>query len=555
MSAPRGARCALTALLALLPLATIAAAPAPAPVRPPASSTGAPATAAGQAPPDTFAEKVLVREIEVVVELPGALRESRRRALGPQDFQVLEDGNFRQVVKASAVAATDSAPWRLVLYFDRVLADADTVFFTANSLAQQAARLTGLGTVDVVVADPRPRVALAECRDAKQLEQALTDLAAQAGRQRSAPRQTPSAQTQGQPGAGQRPAPRPGQADGGGAGAAAAAGPEAQVVRLQEDRLVALIAALPSGGPHALVLVANGFDTSRSGGNADSATAAVAEEPARTLAAYGWITLAAPMRRRELGIEHRETTDIERIRQSNSGHEAPGSTLPPEILPQSAPSSRLQHEGMLSLFVEPSSATLIAMANATAGTVVGYPGQLTAALDTLAKRWHLYYLAPDPEDGRPRPVEVRLSPGATVLRAPVWRRSSTTEEVSAARLRQLLAGGAGRGTLALKVTPAAAGRRSLKITVSPYAIGDPLTAGPYRVSVAFAGAASATPATVQHRLLSGARFSEHGWSETLALDMPAGSRRVGVEVEDLAHQLWGATAIDLPAEPPPPAGR
>jgi hypothetical protein len=548
MSAPRGARCALAALLALLPLATIAAAPAP--PRPPASSTGAPPAAAGQAPPDTFAEKVLVREIEVVVELPASLRESRRRALGPQDFQVLEDGNFRQVVKASAVAATDSAPWRLVLYFDRVLADADTVFFTANSLAQQAARLTGLGTVDVVVADPRPRVALAECRDAKQLEQALTDLAAQTRRQQSAPRQAPSAQTQGQPGAGQR----PGQAGGGGAGAATAAGPEAQVVRLQEDRLVALIAGMPSGGPHALVLVANGFDTSRSGGNADSATAAVAEEPARTLAAYGWITLAAPMRRQELGIEHRETTDVERIRQGNSGHEAPGSTLPPEILPQSAPRSGLQHEGVLNLFVEPSSATLIAMASATAGTVVGYPGQLTAALDTLAKRWHLYYLAPDPEDGRPRPVEVRLSPGATVLRAPVWRRSSTTEEVSAARLRQLLAGGADRGRLALKVTPAGADRRSLKITLSPYATGDPLTAGPYRVSIAFAGAESATPATVQHRLLSGARFSEHGWSETLALDVPAGSRRVGVEVEDLAHQLWGATAINLAAETPP-AGR
>jgi hypothetical protein len=566
MSAPRRAKqakqapaelralLALFALFALLALAAVtAAAPPPPSAAGPARKDAA--AAAGQAKPETYAEKVLVREIEVVVELPESLRESRRKALGPQDFQVLEDGNFRQVVKASPVAAAEPAPWHLVLYFDRVLADPDTVFFTANTLAQQAARLTALGAVDVVIADPQPRVALAECREPKQLEQALTELAAQAGRQRGAPRQAearPQAPGQREAGRLQASGAKAGQP--GAAAASSAAGLEPQAVRRQEDRLVALAAGHPGGGPHALVLVANGFDTSRSGGSADSATAAVAEEPARTLAAYGWITLAAPMRRQELGIEHRETTDVERIRQSNSGREAPGSSVPPEILPQAAPGSRLNYEGVLNVFVEPGSATLIAMASATAGMVIGYPGQLTAALDGLAKRWHLYYLAPDPEDGRPRPVEVRLSPGATVLRAPVWRRSSTTEEVPAARLRQLLAGGADHGTLAVRVTPAAADRRSFKVTVSPYVTHDPLTAGPYRLSVAFAGPAIAVP-PVQHRLLSGAGFSEKGWTETLTLDVPAGARRAAVAVEDLSHQTWGATVTALPAESQPPAGR
>jgi hypothetical protein len=551
-------RAALAPLAACAGFAALAALAALAPLGGAAAATPA---GTAEAKPESFAEKVLVREIEVVVELPDSLRESRRRSLGPQDFEVLEDGHFRQVVKASAIAAGEAGPWHLVLYFDRMLADADTVFITANALAQQSVQLTGLGSVDLVIADPQPRLALAESRDPKALEQALVDLAAQAQRQRDAasPGQGAAAararkpgpaetqrQTQAQPGprGRQEAAPRRGQATPG--------APEPEVVRRQEDRLVSLVAGRPGSGPRALVLVANGFDTSSSGDGADSAAAAVAEEPARTLAAYGWITIAAPMRRQELGIEHREMTDLERIRQSNAGREAPGSTLPPEILPQAAPDSRLKYEGVISLFVEPGSATLNAMVSATAGTVVGYPGQLAAALSGLAKRWDLFYLAPDPADGRPRPVEVRLSPGATALRAPVWRRSSTTDEVSAARLRQLLAGGADRGTLALQARPAA-DRRSLQLTVGAFSTGDSFAPGPYRLSLAFAGPGIPRPA-VQHRLLAGAGLTEKGWTETLKLDIPPGARRVGVAVEDLAHQIWGATAVDL-APSPPPAGR
>jgi hypothetical protein len=616
MSAPPRAAAVLAAALAahapLALTAPAAAAPrpaAPAPVRPPAPQ-----------PPESFAERVVVREIEVVVELPDTLRESRRKSLAPQDFQVVEDGRFRQVVKAAPVAAGEAGAWQLVIYCDRVLADADTVFSTANALAQRAEQLTSLGTVALVVADPAPRFVLAETREPKMLEQALIDIAAQAGRDRDAARQAKpqaaaaalrqaQAQEQEQAGAqgpGQKQGPAAGrtggqaQAPGQGSAAgratgqapprqasprlettrqeqAAAAAPDPEAVRRQEDRLISLLAGRASSGPRALVLVANGFDTSHSGDGADSATAAVAEEPARTLAAYGWITIAAAMRRQDVGVAHREITDLERIRQSNAGREAPGSSVPPEILPQAAPKSRLQYDGVLGVFVEPTSASLHAMASATAGTVAGFPTQLTAALTGLAKRWHVYYLAPDPEDGRPRPVEVRLSPEGTPLRAPVWRRSSTPEEVSAARLRQILAGGPGHGTLpvtatasapapsapastapapapaprsagasAAGATPAAGagGRRSLRVAVGAYSVPDSAAAGPFRVSIAFAGAAGAVPA-VQHRLLIDARLTEKGWTETLPLDLPPGTRKVGVAVEDLGHQLWGATEIDL----------
>ncbi|HEY6320214.1 MAG TPA: hypothetical protein VJA16_01515 [Thermoanaerobaculia bacterium] len=538
-STPSAASAALAALLALSAWPVARAAPPPS--QPAATRAGSSAGAAGparpavpasSAPPESFEEKVLVREIEVVVELPESLRESRRKALGPQDFQVTEDGRFRQVVKASPVMAGEAGPWQLVIYVDRVLAEPETVFVSANALAQRSAQLTALGTVALVVADPAPRILLAETREPKMLEQALTDVAAQAERQRTAS---------------SHPAPRQEKAG----------APEPEVVRRQEDQLVALLAGRSGGGPRALVLVANGFDTSTSGGAADSAKEAVGEEPGRTLAAYGWITLAAPMRRQELGTPHREMTDVERIRQSNSGRDAPGSRVPPEILPQAGPKSILQYDEVLSLFVEPTSATLTAMASATAGTVIGTPLQLTAALKSLTKRWHIFYLAPDPEDGKTRPVEVHLSPEGTALRTPAWRRSSTPDAVAAARLRQVLAGGADHGTLPLTATatlvtatPAHPGdqRRSLRVTVGAFSPPDSMAAGPYRLSIAFAGGPGAAP-TIEHRLLTGAGLTEKGWTETLPLDVPPGARKLGVAVEDLTHQLWGSTAVDLGAPP------
>jgi hypothetical protein len=493
--------------------------------------TGAPpppANAAGAPRSEGFGEKVLVREIEVVVELPASVHESRRRSLGPQDFQVLEDGTSRQVVKASPVNAGEASPWQVVLYFDRVLADPETVFFSANSLAQRAAQLTDLGGVDMVVADPAPRVVLAGCHEPRALEQALTDLAAQAERQRDGG--AAAAKTKGQ-------------------ASQDAAGPALPAVRRQEDRLVSLIASHPSGGPRALVLVADGFDTSKSGGNATTATAAVAEEPARTLAAYGWVAIAAPMRRQELGVEHREMTDIERMRQNASGS-APGSTVPPEILPEAAPNTHLNYDGVLNLFVQPGSASLTAIASATGGTVVGYPAQLTAALTSLAKRWHLFYLAPDPEDGKPRPVEVRLLPAGTVLRAPVWRRSSTTEEIAAARLRGALEGGAEHGTLPITATLAAGNSRSLRIAVGAFATADALPAGPFRLSISYAAPGSPTSA-VQHQILSRPDLGEKGWTETVTLDPPPGAAKVAVEVEDLTHQVWGTAVTSLSTGPVP----
>jgi hypothetical protein len=541
------------------------------------------AAAGGAPPPQTFAEKVLVSEVEVVVELPETLSSARRRALRPGDFVVQEDGVLRPVAKAEPIGvpaagslraagssrgaapasagreAAEAGPWDLLVYVDRVLADPDMTFLGTVVLAEHAAALTRLGRVEIVIADPRPRQAQPATGEARWLEQTLAGMADEARRQRdrqARERRTPP--------------------EGGGG-----TSPDEQAVRRQQDRLLDFIAARHPSGPHALLLVAGGFEP-RSGPAAPPS--AGAEETALTLAAYGWVTIALPMQRVGLGAARSGESDAERLRELTGGGSAP-----PNILPSHPRETQLAHEGVINLFVEPGAGSLRALASLTAGTIVGYDTQLVPALDGLEHRWHLFYQAPDEPDGKLHQREVRLTPEGTVLRAPAWRRSSTPETVAAARLRLLLAGDAAQpGTRRLAVSavlrPAAgrtaAGRTAdseLHLAMAAFNVPDGTPPGPFRVSVAFAGD-PATPiksdrdpaplalpiksdrdpaAAVlrslpteppRHQVLDRAPPGGRGWSQDLPVAVPSGARRLAVCVEDLAHQLWGGTTVDLAAQ-------
>src|SRR4051812_8909668 len=69
--------------------------------------------------PQTFSGQLDIREREIVVELPENLR---RRRLRPDEFQVLVDGQPREVTRAEPVSREGPAPWTVLVYVDRVLA-------------------------------------------------------------------------------------------------------------------------------------------------------------------------------------------------------------------------------------------------------------------------------------------------------------------------------------------------------------------------------------------------------------------------------------------------
>jgi hypothetical protein len=499
-----------------------------------------------------------------VVELPESLSSARRRALRPGDFVVQEDGVLRSVAKAEPIGlpaagspraagflrgagrasagrqAVEPGPWDLLVYVDRVLADPDMRFLGTVVLAEHAAALTRLGSVEIVIADPRPRQALPATGEARGLEQSLAGVADEARLQRdrqARERRTPPEGSGGTP-------------------------PDEVAVRRQQDRLLDFIAARRPSGPHALLLVAGGFEP-RSGPAAPPS--AGAEETASTLAAYGWVTIALPMQRVGLGPARSVESDAERLRELTGGGSAP-----PNILPSRPRATPLAHEGVINLFVEPGAGSLRALASLTAGTIVGYDTQLVPALDSLERRWHLFYQAPDEPDGKLHQREVRLTPEGTVLRAPAWRRSSTPETVAAARLRLLLAGDAAQpGSRRLAVSavlrpaagrpaPARAADGELHLAVAAFKSPDGTPPGPFRVSVAFAGdpalptrsPAREPPLPIEpprHQVFDRTPAGGRGWSQDLPVAVPSGSRRLAVCVEDLAHQLWGGTTVDLAA--------
>src|SRR5206468_544719 len=90
------------------------------------------------------------------------------------EVTVSEDGTARRVVGTGAIGA--ERPWRVVIWIDRMLSGSRTVRGAAGALAAQAPTLVLLGTVEVIVAEPEPRMVLPPTRDARAVDEALSRL-------------------------------------------------------------------------------------------------------------------------------------------------------------------------------------------------------------------------------------------------------------------------------------------------------------------------------------------------------------------------------------------
>lgn len=461
-------------------------------------------------PPETFSEQVFVREMELVADLPDVLQDN---GFAPGDFQVLVDGQPREVTRVEPVAdAADPRPWSVVVYVDEVLASPGTVFYAGLALAEQAAGLTGLGNVEVVTAGSDPVVALPATREARPVDEVLTGLSAKARVERDQGLKRPDL-----------PAAR------------------------QLEKLVAFLTARRATGPRVLFLVADGFGvTAEESALLEGKSAATPlpgspiaafRDTARLLAAYGWVTVPVPLRKEGLGLPHSTVSDVDRIRASTEGY-----GMPPVILIPRR-STSLAYEGVIDVLVEPQTAPLRALARPTTGTVVGYDVQLGPLLDDLSRRWRVWVAAPDTVDGRVLPVEVRIPGRSKDVRAQEWVRSGTPEGVAEARLRNLLAGEPPAGGLPLEVEvrDAAPSALEIRLAAAPFKAAGPSTPGPVRISYAFAAGDGSVH--VRHRLVPAEGVAERGWSHTAREELPAGTRKVAVVVEDLSTETWNGRAL------------
>jgi len=470
--------------------------------------------------PERFTEEFTVRETGVVIEMPDALLDNEVPA---EELTVLLGGQLIPVRRLERLEEND---WQLVVYVDRVLAKPDTLFHSVLALSQSSADLARLGSVEVVVADPMPRVVLPASREPKRVHAVLADLANEARLALSRPQQGPPASSP----------------------------PDEAILRLQLDRLLAHLTARPASGPHALFLTADSFRLppaqvdllTRSGDAPVTGLPGVLTGTSRMLAAYGWVTTLLALRGDDAGEERSEMSDTERFRQHAGGWGGDNGGVPPVIPFRGPRPSTLRFEKVIDLFLLPDFAPLRALSQPTAGTVLGFEEQLGAALRGLRTRWRLWYEAPSAVDGQVRPLEVRLRQDVQP-RAQRWIRASTPEGIAETRLRLLLGGGTppeGNLSLQASLQKKEDADAELRLEVAPFSVAGSPPSGPVRVSLAFADA-DGRATGVRHETAPAIEDSGKGWRHTLTLRLPGDSPRLGVCVEDLARERWSCTTLDL----------
>lgn len=552
--------------------------------------SGAPAGAQTGTREEPFTGIARVTAVEIVVaveDASGPLPDD----LGPDDFAVFEDGEpvpvvgvevWRRgtVVRRSAaggpprVEVSDQPPWswHTVVYFDQVLSSSRSVRRVAEALAAQAGRLTRLGTVEIVTANPTAQRVLAPTRSGALVEQSLARLARQAtGRDEL--RRIRRQLVHDQQVLGARSV-REGQI-------AALVAEESGLLRRQHDVLMAAIAGQLHDGPRALLLVNDGYDLrpidfysqflgshlesdgsfAQSAGTsrtlptlqADGGRAAVAgdvEQLARTLAAGGWVTVNLTFGALDAG----SATGAEMTGRGRSGDIALRGFV------------EFNAEGVDDVVARPLDPGRL-LAQATGGDVLTGAGALPETLERLEDRVRLTYQVERPADGRLREIEVRARRPGLEVWAPRWAGSTAPEAVAAARARRLLEGGADRGELpvtaaaALEPEPAAAGERDaprrgrLQARVDLRPLGAALAAAgatPVRVTVA-ASFAAGEP-FVRHDVIDGQELAGlDAWTYGLPLTLPRGIERLSVVFEELTTGAWGgarAAIVEgaLPAE-------
>ncbi|RMH17825.1 MAG: hypothetical protein D6696_14720, partial [Acidobacteria bacterium] len=243
-------------------------------------------------PPAPFAGEERVVAIDLMVAVDGDDGRKLPSDLRPRDFEIRHDGEARPVVALEVPDAEGAEPWSSVIWLDLVLTARPAVRWAASVLGEQAEALVALGSVEVVVADPHPRVLLEATRDAALVMSTLARFALEPMNAEDA---VVAVRDDALESAGEVPAAEL---------VRAAMTAEEALIRRQQDDLLGWLAERPGGGARrALFLVSGGFDldpqafyATHLGSEATAAAgapafAAIAEGTARLLAAYGWITL------------------------------------------------------------------------------------------------------------------------------------------------------------------------------------------------------------------------------------------------------------------------
>ena len=466
--------------------------------------------------------------VELTVQVLDSKGELPRATVQPGDFTVLEDGQPRPISGISPL----SQPWRIVIYVDRMLTGSRTLRAAAGSLAERARELALLGTVELVVAEPQPRVVLAPTQNVKAIDEALSKLWLGAeGRDDIRVLRQRFRDEKGIEGVD----PQDRMAE--------AVEAETRLVRRQQDALAEWLVAQNGRGPRALFLVSDGFDVDPAKfyrkelsvtvpDEVPGTLEKVALETVQTAAALGWTAFPLPVGDASLPdlrrVQRRSTPQVPiggsvRIGKKNDNKDQ---TPPlPSLLAGNEP--------------------LTWLAEATGGEIVLQGPNVVTVLSRLRSRFALRYDAPRELDGRPHAVEVTTSRPDLTVRARRWDVAGIPEAVAAARARRLLDGeedGAGI-EISARVSPSATGEPGQPGTLD-LRVENPDVRGPLRLTIA--GPAG----TSWHHLLTDkdlAGTEPNVYRVPVPLETEA--ETTAVTVASLSGGPWGGLVVTLSGGP------
>lgn len=452
------------------------------------------------APPETFRDQLAVREAEIVVGLPPALQTERDRTLRPEDFVVRVGGEPRKVVRLAPLAR-ESAPWRLVVVVDPVLAHPDTIVASLLALASQADEIAKFGKVDLAEVDVSGSRTTWIGRDLAGSEPIAFALAEAAGKARADRRRNDPHR--------------------------------ALASRAVAGRLGAIVQFLlddAGGGPRAVALPLDPLD----------AQEALAPDEgigrsARLLAAYGWAVLPLG-----LGVDSGFTLDAPGVSDYDHWNDTSfvGRALDIRGVLRWLRGKRAMPPPRARVTIEsetlPGRFAARSLAEATGGVSLDRAEQIPQVLNAMSRRYLLGYEASaEPKTGEILALAVESAKGASPAVAPHFARTGASVELAGLLLAGTLAGDPLRKGLPVQAK-VEAGKLLIEIAAPEK---DAVPLGPLRIS----WATRDTAAAPHHETFPGPAPGGAPLRHTIELPEGTDSATVAVVIQAVRSEAaWSA---------------
>jgi hypothetical protein len=499
--------------------------------------------------------------------------------LRPEELLVLEDGEPARLlalepgraaeaespgansraeadIEWAEVSALDVADWRVVIYVSTELAGRFVLPKLCRQTAAEASRLTGLGPVELVIADPTPTLVTQAGHRPEDVRRALEAMADDVSGMTTVERIRNGFTQDFKPGVGfdQRISLTQGSPRSYATQARSAIHRERAVIRGELDRMMAWMQSQPPTARGLLVWMTGGFDLNPADfyiplvEQIDPSFAVPLRTDYATLSfendirqivevalAHGWTVL--PLNSSRADFVYGAEVDGAARAQHFAGVSASSIGTQTGDFSQVAPNYPLQ-----------------IIAGSTGGELVLDERRLGSALDLIRGAYLVTYQVDRPADGRLHRLEIRCTRPGVRLRGRHYAASGSLRGVATARARRLLAGEEIDGALAMEagIFNVGTGRKGfhtgdLDVTANLgelRAVLMPLDLGRMRITVVVEMENGSTFVHHQEMDVDWDRI-QTGWSFSAGFNWPKKAQRAAVVVEELVSSSWGATTVAL----------